>query len=217
MNVYAVIPTHERKEITSINIKLLLRQGIKIILVVSSEHERRFYSGFPIEVILRQNRPLGYKWQEGVNYARNLSPDYLIILGSDDILSNDFAQKYCNDWLFVGFKSFWSYSGAKLLLVSYLVNQCIGGGRVFHKDLLDAIEWKIFDTSRDKLLDDKASEISTNFAKCIEIRYPEVLAIKGNWATLNPFVEKHKNIKVIKTLQGSEAKKLMAEKFSYDC
>lgn len=215
MNVCAVIPTHNRKEITSINIQLLLRQGIKIVLVVSTEEERAFYSGFAIEVIVRQNNPLGRKWQEGVNYARNLQPEYLIILGSDDILSKDFVEKYCGQWLFVGFKAFYIYENGRVHLLSYLVNQCIGGGRVFHRDFLNAVGWQIF-INKERLLDNKASELSTNFARCIELRFPEVLAVKGNWPVLNPFDAHHENIKLLKTIDGREAKDLMTQKFGYN-
>src|SRR6185295_597252 len=102
-----VIPTYQRLEITTINIKLLLGQKFKIVLVVSDQYELNYYAKFPVYIIVRPNNPLGNKWQEGLNYARRFNPDHVVILGSDDLLSKDFHEKYRGVSIFTGFRTFY--------------------------------------------------------------------------------------------------------------
>lgn len=209
-----VIPTYQRIEITTINIKLLLAQKFIVVLVVSDRHELEYYSQFRIFIILSPNKPLGFKWQQGINYARSLSPDHVVILGSDDLLSKDFREKYKSVTTFTGFKTFYAYS-ARLYQFEYLPEQPIGGGRIYPKEYLDAIDWEVFDSSKDRLLDDKGFYSIKKWNYQI-INETEVLAIKGRWPVLNPLNIRHKNINLMGSWEGGQAKKLMKEKFNYD-
>jgi hypothetical protein len=212
--VTVIIPTHERIEITTINIKLLLKQGFQIILVVSTHDELRYYSKMKINVIMANNSPLGAKWQAGVNAARKMNLKEIVILGSDDLLSNDFLLKYNSD-CFTGFTKWYIQRGNELYLCQYMISQPLGGGRIYPRAVLDAINWQIFNINRNKLLDDYGWSMIKRFDKKI-INEPEILAVKGKWKVINPVNLYHENIKHLATFYGDEAKKICKEKFDYD-
>lgn len=215
MMPFVIIPTHQRIEITTINLKLLLLQEFNVIIIVSSHDERKHYSRLGANVVMMGNKPLGAKWQAGVNQARKLNAETIIILGSDDLLCKDFKEKYCNTHdLFTGFKKWYISHGNELYLIRYLINQPIGGGRIYKRELLDRIDWKLFDTGRNKLLDDYGWRQAKGCAKLIY--EPEILAVKGGWPVLNPVDLLHENITHEGTYYGDYAKQIMKEKFNYD-
>ena len=213
INPCVIIATHERLSITTTNIKLLLDQGVKIVLVVSDTREKEYYENFDIHVVLHANHPLGAKWQFGVDKARQFDPSHIVITGSDDLLSKYFFERYCNEWDLVGFKSWYIWNKEKLHLLDYITKQPLGGGRVYSKFSLEYLDYKLFDITKNKWLDDYAWE-KVSFAWRMQ-HNPEILAVKGNWPCMNPVDLKHRNVKLIATYQGEEALKIMKEKFNY--
>src|SRR6187402_2622462 len=96
VNPTVLICTYQRREITSLNIELLLRHPtVQIVLVCTGEDERQFYKEKfeRIHVVSHRNMPLGDKWQHGVQVAHTLKANPLIILGSDDLLGENFIER----------------------------------------------------------------------------------------------------------------------------
>lgn len=194
-NVVVVIATHERIEITTKNIKSLLLQSQqpKIVIVCSLMEELEYYKQLGVTVILEPNIPLGRKWQCGVNIAKKMNPDALMIVGSDDII----APAYIKDCLikidqgfdFIGMTHWYMDDGNKLYHCEYTnqnVNFPIGSGKVYSKNALNKINWKLFNTSADRRLDDQGySLVVKNNLKIHLYKEPKVLAIKGNWKQMN--------------------------------
>jgi hypothetical protein len=200
-------------QITTINIKQLIFQGVKVVLVCSDTAEKRYYENFDIHVVMAPNNPLGQKWQAGVDYARQFDPSHIVITGSDDLLSIGFFEKYCHEQV-IGFWAWYIWSIDKLFHLQYFPNQPLGGGRVYPKKILDSLNWRLFDTTKNKCLDDYAYKmLGGEYVKNVR---PEILAIKGNWPMMNPVDLKHKNVKLLATFEGNEALKIMKEKFSYE-
>ncbi len=213
INPCVVIATDQRMPITTVNIKLLMAQGVKVVLVVSDTREKSYYENFDIHVVFHSNNPLGAKWQAGVDYARQFDPSHIVITGSDDLLSTGFFKKYCNEFV-IGFWAWYVWNNNKLFHLQYLPLQPLGGGRVYPASVLNTIDWKIFDIKKEKCLDDHAWKVlHGQYLKTVK---PEILAVKGNWAVMNPVDLKHKNIKLLATYEGQEALEIMKEKFNYD-
>lgn len=219
-----ILPTHERLPITTVNIRLLLAQGFEVVVVVSSPEELLYYSTPNVYVIMAPNSPLGRKFQAGVDFARHLNPDAIVILGSDDLLHKDFytiftCTGFCNDQpvkQVIGFKEWYVWSGAHLYHFEYLASQTLGGGRIYPRAILEALDWKLFDPTRNRLLDDYAyDKIKNNYGQRV-IDEPYILAIKGGWAVMNPLDLKHKNVKVLASYEGEEARKIMKTNFNYE-
>lgn len=195
-NPVVVIATHQRKEITTKNIKLLKEQTDvpKVIIVCSLQEELEYYKQFQVTVILSENKPLGKKWQSGVNVANKLGANPLIILGSDDILSSGFIKMVLNKlkqgFEFVGCTAWFSLDvKANKIYSSRYINRNedypIGSGKVYTKSLLDRIGWKVFDQKADRKLDDQGQRLISG-CKYYLYKEPHILAVKGGWNELNP-------------------------------
>jgi len=195
-NPVVLIATHERIEITSKNIELLLTQGVTIILVVSLQGELEYYKKYPITVVLKENRPLGAKWQHGVNVAVKFRPNPLIILGSDDILHPDYFTRLKNvmgvdNYDFFGLTSWYTFDvkEGRVFKCDYTNRNKdfpIGSGKAFSYDLLVKMRFKLFDSTRDRQLDDQSFRIANiQSTKRLIINEPLVLAYKGSWPVMN--------------------------------
>lgn len=214
-----VIATHGRKEITTLNIKTLKDQSIipQIVVVCSDQDEFRYYKELGVTVLLEPNRPLGRKWQIGVNIAYNMGANPLIIVGSDDLLSKGYIkralEKLKEGFHFVGCTAWYSYDVKSMTTYQSIYTNLnkdfpIGSGKVYSRLILDACRAKIFDVNAEKKLDDLGHKNSVKFNQFL-IRTPEILAVKGRWTTLNP-VDKYIGARNINTKRANID---MGEKF----
>lgn len=218
MNPVVLIATHKRLEITSFNIESLQRQSLvpKIVLVVSEDEEFTYFRNkFPdVHTILRPNKPLGLKWDQGVQYIRSLKANPLIILGSDDILGENFIQNCTELTLqgnhFICLQRWFIHHKGTAYLCDYMANLPLGGGRCYSEELLKKLNYSLFDPGKDRHLDDHAwTKIRTSGLKVKWVRNVlteglEIHAIKGDWEMMNKFDLSHKNIKVASTHKGPD-------------
>jgi len=196
-NPVVVIATHNRVEVTKKNIEHLQNQRCKIVLVVSREDEEQYFKNlFPeIIVTLFSNNPLGAKWQHGVDEARKLNADPMIIVGSDDYLSSDYIDRCLNHilkgWELIGTTHWHTYNpNYDLLYKMRYTNQNIsfpiGSGKCFSKSLLDRMRWKVFNGMLSRKLDDQGynNALRVNARICLDNDLT-VLAVKGEWKAMN--------------------------------
>lgn len=212
-NPIVLICTHLRLEITCYNIESLLRQSVvpKIILCVSSQQEFHYFKTkyHTVVVVRHPNTPLGSKWHHGVQMSRTLNANPLIILGSDDILGENYIENCTKLTLvgnhFIGLQRFYIHQKGNAYLVDYLANMPIGSGRCYSAEMLKKLDYNIFDTQRNKHLDDlgfdktRASELKVKWVRDVIGENLIVHAIKGDWPMMNPVNLKHQNIKLIST------------------
>jgi hypothetical protein len=202
INPVVLICTHDRPEITSTNIEGLLKQAFKpkVVLVATSPIEAQFYrQKFPdIFVVTHGNSPLGAKWQYGVNQARLLMPNPLIITGSDDLLSPDYIKNAIllmqQGYHFAGLSWFYMYEVKEKRLSTMRYKKPdwpIGGGRFYSFTLLEKLGWQLFDGMGKKNLDNKGFiNVKNSGAKYVVFWEPKespfyVLAVKGVWKVMN--------------------------------
>ncbi len=198
MNVVVVIATHDRKDITTRNIKSLQLQKPqpKIVIVCSSLEELEYYKAMGVTVVHHANTPLGAKWQAGVNVAAKMKLDALVILGSDDILSKNYLvnalSKIKQGFDFVGCTHWYVHDvrNEEYLHCKYInLNEDfpIGSGKVYSAGILERIRYKLFDTMANRKLDDVGhKKIQNQNAKIFLFRTPEIMAYKGRWHMMNP-------------------------------
>ena len=182
---------------------------VKVVLIVSLEPEKELFKKLNIDgvyVFLAPNKPLGLKWQTGVNEAKKLNAKPLIICGSDDQLGSCFVKNACyliNKYEFIGLKRFYVLHKKKTYTIDYKPAMPIGGGRIYSKKLLDKIKWKVFNPGKNKHLDDdgwKAAIQNTDrllLVSNIKQQGLELTAIKGSWSMMNPFNPYHPNISIL--------------------
>lgn len=198
-----LICTHNRPDITSRNIERLLRQPFnpQVVLVVTDPIEAQFYRDKFSEnvfVVKYPNHPLGGKWQYGVNQARLLMPNPLIITGSDDLLSENFVQEafklMMNGYHFAGLSWFYMYETKykRLSTLRYKKKDWpIGGGRIYSLELLKKLDFELFDVYAKKNLDNKGFlSVKASGLKYKIFWDPSetplsVVAVKGDWIVMN--------------------------------
>lgn len=214
-----LIATHHRLKITCKNIESLQKQTLvpKIIVVTSDQDESVYFAEtYGIESLYHKNEPLGAKWQYGVCDANPL-----IILGSDDILAPDYVEQVCrkitDGYDFVGTTAWYSYDEYRQRVydTSYTNKNSdfpIGSGRAYSSQLLNKMKFKLFDVGRARQLDDFGYYSAMKYsAKTFIIRSPEILAVKGDWISMNPM---HKYL-TSKNIHMQNASLEILKKFDY--
>lgn len=227
MNPTVLIATHQRISITSKCIESLMMQSVqpKIVLVVSDRNEfevfkKKFYE---VDICLTSNYPLGAKWQHGVNHARRLNPNPLIICGSDDILGIDFVENACaiikSGVDFIGLSRWHVYHNNILYTYDYNASIPLGGGRCYSAKALQELNYKLFDVTRDKHLDDygwrmvNSSTMPRLIVRDVLQEGLNVVSIKGNWQMMNPFnkFEGNRNVTLVSTSRDVNDLKILID------
>lgn len=210
-----LICTDKRKEITTANIESLLfqRPHIHIVLVVSDRKEHEYYHNMALPnmtLALHPNKPLGAKFQRGVDIAKRMFPKFLVILGSDDILGKDFIKNadrmISSGTHFIGLKQWFIYHHETLFLYQYRPELPLGA-RVYSYEMLENMGGKLFDVGRDRLLDDfgfhgaKKSGLKMNIMTNVMGTGMYVISVKGDWPMLNPYskMKDHPNCELLRT------------------
>lgn len=212
MNPTIVIATHKRVELTTGLINNIFQNQplTNVVLVVSDHKEIVHFQKIEnklLHIVKAENKPLGLKWQKGVDYARQIKSNPVIILGSDDELGKDFVVNACNKiregYHFIGLRRFKVKSNKKLYTIDYKPAMPIGGGRIYSAKLLDDINWKLFAPNKNRKLDDDGwnytlkSNRKILLVSDIEGNGLVVTANKGSWPMMNPFNPYHPNISVV--------------------
>jgi hypothetical protein len=179
---------------------------IEIILIGSEDFDFQIAELENTLYVEHPNEPsLGAKWQAGVNVARYLGANFLMIAGSDDWQSKDWAA------LLIGMmgKDF-DVGGSR---IGYFLNckkghiwelyeveaykgtdrhgEILGPGRIFSKTYLDKIDWQLFpsDPQFNAGLDG-ASIARIPKERRLDFSYDaESLSLKGDWTQINNFDE----------------------------
>jgi len=158
-SIAAVIPIHGRERLTLETVLRLKQQDHPpehIILVGNSKSEKNLAEVTGSIFVSHPNKPLGAKWQAGIGKARELEPDAVLIMGSDDWLSNNWCGRMMEEIKrgsdLVGVKRLFVLEfGLNLrrlaCLNGYLSerkNEPMGVGRVFSRKILESIHWQLF-------------------------------------------------------------------------
>lgn len=212
MNPTIVIATHKRVEITTNLIYNILKNQplTNIVLVVSDPKEIQQFQKIEsslLHIVNAPNQPLGLKWQRGVDEAKRIKSNPVIILGSDDLLGTDYVINACNKikqgYHFIGLRRFYVKHNKKTYTIDYKPAMPIGGGRVYSSELLGLMKWKIFNPAKNKHLDDDGWNATLKCQKKILLisdikgNGMELTALKGSWPMMNPFNKFHPNISVV--------------------
>ena len=201
-----------RHEILKYNIEMLNKQtiDIKIVLVVSNKKDIQFANDNGIYWVYAPNNPLGRKWQIGLEECRKFNPKAILINGSDDILSLNWA-KYCFNFIKNGYdlvgKNSWyltDITNNNIYHFGYVKpNIIIGAGRMISRDILDEINWNLFPVFQHRGLDTHCTKILNNNNAKIKIINSNkifILSTKGMYNTLNT-TERIINAKTLLTKQ----------------
>lgn len=162
--IMILLPIWGREKITELCLSNLFelkgRHDIEVICIVSEQWAkiRAFEYGFKyVEV---ENFPLGNKMNKGVEYALKFDFDYLMNLGSDDLIDDRIFELYepyieAKEKMFgINKVSFFDIKTKKIKRFDY--KHMIGAGRMIRKDVLKA-KHPIYSAEKNKCLDDNSA------------------------------------------------------------
>lgn len=113
---------------------------IQFVAVISEDSMKPLCKKFGIDYVMHKNEPLGEKKNVGLTYSMRKDFDYLVEIGSDDLLKNEFLELYPWDRSVYGLRDFVmmnSEDGECRRLNDR--NAAFGLGRAIRRDALEAM------------------------------------------------------------------------------
>jgi len=121
------------------------------VCCVSDKEDKAICNEYYIDHIIHPNTPLTGKFNRGFQYMRSLGVDYVMILGSDNIISTQLmraidiqAEKNIS---LIGIDTIHFYCGEGIdrgKLVQLSSKNLLGVAKTIHKNVLDCVSWTPF-------------------------------------------------------------------------
>lgn len=131
--------------------------------------------------IIHPNKPISKKWNYGLQFAKSIPFEYLVITGSDDFFCADLWAWYKTLTVhYAGLLDiyFMEYATGKIKynegFLAARRGEPHGAGRALHRNVLETINWKLWDDSLNAGLDASATatlnkvSLSTEFIRISE-------------------------------------------------
>jgi hypothetical protein len=193
------------------------------LLAVGSEGEdsRSLRGDCGFDYVEHANEPLSYKWNAGVQAARDHDPDGIVIVGSDGLLSTStfgaHARKLQEGQDFFGFRDLYFFDPIRRRLGYWggyehspqkdRAGEPIGSGRCFSRRLLDRMDWNLW--PREPRVNNLLDRLCLNFAKVHGFRPSawrlEELGVRAVEIKLGPNITAFDTIEYLRLLEGDEA------------
>lgn len=160
---------------------------IQAVAVISEESMIPLCKMYGIHWVMAENTPLGAKKNKGLQHCKQFVFDYLMEIGSDDLILNELLDDYKN---YIGKYEFFgindsayinSETGECRRLISY--QSTYGAGRMIHRNILDAADWKLWNDQINKGMDNNSIlsllKKGIGYKKVTPMDFPGVIDIKS--------------------------------------
>lgn len=220
MKIVALIASHKRDTILRDCLACIMPQVDEVVVVGSTDWvegkglgcslAKKIVNEFDCIYVDHRNKILGEKWQAGLNRCRELSPDAILICGSDDLISPGWVDEYKqlsknNRIDLFGTNIWYVYNPIinDLIEVDYISKKRqdpIGAGRIINKFILDQLGWEIFPHEAigcDIYSYNRMRKVF--YGEWVKPSFKQVLlSVKGNWQMLDSWEQiiGSKNIKI---------------------
>lgn len=140
INVLCLTALYKRPEVTAICFRGLCRNREEFNIRVLAVHSGGFgdlcreYDVIPFE---HRNLPLGEKWNAGLREALKYKWDYLLTIGSDDLLSNELLRMYSWQDEAAGINRCGILDVATERKAIFENSYVIGCGRIIRRDVIE--------------------------------------------------------------------------------
>ena len=213
-----------KKIVTLVN-SYKLNFNVGFVLMYSQKKDNNLFPNHKnVHFFYTPNQPLGSKWLAGIYHSQLFNPKAVMILGSDDLVSekyitegylnitiNNFDFCYSESWLL------YSESNKQLYWQKYSQPyKIVGAGRIFSSKFLNKIDNKIYDPTIRRGLDNTFTRIKKQKDPvCYVMRDVGILLYKGNWECISKLetllISKNLNTHLFDNRQRRT--RLIAEKF----
>lgn len=166
--VVAIIPVKGREPLLYHTVNRLTVKGIDCVCVGHTIGERIIceMAGAEFITVNGRNITLGKKWQMALDAARTHKPDAILYMGSSDWVSDHWCDVLMKD-----LRDGYAMSGTRGIYFldiqpgnnkrmiwwgGYLEdrgNEPIGTGRLFSSEVLEVLNWRLFDVTKDSSID----------------------------------------------------------------
>ncbi len=152
MKLVAVTALWRRLPLARLMLERLQRQGIPVVAAGSEgELSRKVALEAGADYVEVTNSPLGAKWNAAARFAREHRPDGIIVLGSDDFVSDGLLAAWRSGLAhraYTGLSDILFFQPATGGLVHWhgyrddRAGETIGASRCLRADLLDQLDWR---------------------------------------------------------------------------
>lgn len=131
---------------------------IEAVAVISEEEMIPLCERYGINWVMAENNPLGKKKNEGLKFCKQFDFDYLMEIGSDDLVTNSLLTNY-KQYLSHGF-----FGVRDLAVIDSETGDCIrvisnttfGAGRVISREYLEKCNWSLWKDNLNQGLDNNS-------------------------------------------------------------
>ena len=180
--------TWQRVNVTKIYVDSLISEQKKIqdvfdftnVIIDSENTNLELFENNPDFIYHNYNNsPLSNKWNYGSSLCRDIDFDYIIILGSDDIIDESLLRKYhsfmMDDYDYIGINDMYVYNTEDNRLyywggytkLSNRFGETLGLGRCLSKKLVESLDYQLWINGLDKGLD---SSMETKIKKLNDVK-----------------------------------------------
>ena len=155
-----LIPVWKRHEILQYCMNKLKKMNLQknIIYIVSNREDLNIVKKNGFNFYLSVNNPLGLKFNNMIKLVKNLNCNYFMILGSDDLLEEDYINKslqLIDNYDVVGTDTQIIHIKKDIYKRSYNghYNRTFGSGRIYTKEMAEKLNYDFFDENINHSLD----------------------------------------------------------------
>lgn len=194
INLLIYLAVWRRPEITRLcflGINRLRRHpkyNIQVLAVISEPEMISLCESHDIKWVMHQNYPLGKKKNYGLNICKEYEFDWLMEIGSDDIITDAMLDHYYqkfSQYKFFGITDMAyieSESGVCRRLTSH--QSTYGAGRCISREILEKAEWKLWKEDLNRGLDNdstrKINKLGYSYHKVEPMEDPGLIDVKSN-------------------------------------
>lgn len=227
INLLVYLAVWRRPEITELCFMGIERMrkhksySIKALAVISEPEMIPLCQKYDINWIMTDNYPLGKKKNKGLVEASNFEFDYLMEIGSDDLVTNELLDCYLS---YFGKYDFFGISDAAYIESENLAcrrlifhKSTYGAGRCISRKMLEDMNWNLWDNNLQRGLDNnstlRCSTKGYQFHKVEPMDVPGVIDVKSqeNLWKFNYFLGQEYDINLLfDKLSESEVNKILS-------
>lgn len=161
---------------------------IQVLAAISEDSMISLCEKYGVTWVMSENTPLGRKKNNGLQEARKFDFDYLLEIGSDDLVLNElldwYQQSIESGELFFGIRDIAyieSDTGACRRLIS---KSTYGAGRMIHRSVLEKANWTLWKNSINRGLDNNSvfnlMRLGVRYKAISPKEFPGVIDVKSD-------------------------------------
>lgn len=195
--------------------------NVEALAVISEEEMIPLCEKYGVNWVMYKNEPLGEKKNYGLSKAKEFDFEYLMEIGSDDLILDELVEDYLRNY--VGKYEFFGVSDALHVDTEFRIahrimsNTAYGAGRMISRRVLEDMNWTIWTKSANRGLDQNSlfniRRHKVAYKMTTPLKWPGVIDVKTreNIWKFNYFLGKPYDLNEVLDKLSVEEKELLEE------